>query len=167
VLERRSDAHRVTATLIEADPRNAARATDHVNRLHLSTVEVRCTDAGVSGAYLGAVPADLVLLCGIFGNITDDDVRRTIAATPQLCNEGAVVVWTRHRREPDLTPRIREWFREHGFAEEHFEAPDHAMYSVGVHRFIGSPSPPGCWASPVHLRPVAATATQRHHARAH
>ena len=67
-------------------------------------------------------------------------MNRTIAATPQLCNENAVVIWTRHRQDPDLTPRIREWFREHGFEEEHVEAPDHAIYSVGVHRFVGVPS---------------------------
>ena len=141
VMEGRSDANRVTATLIEADARNATRATNHITRLDLSTVEVRCTDAGTSNAYLGAVPADLVLLCGIFGNITDDDVHRTVAATPQLCKQNAVVIWTRHRQDPDLTPRIREWFREHGFEEEHFDAPDHAIYSVGVHRFVGAPEP--------------------------
>ena len=141
VLEGRSDANRVTATLIEADARNATRATDHITRLDLSNIEVRFTDAGISNAYLGAVPVDLVLLCGIFGNIADDDVHRTIAVTPQLCNQNAVVIWTRHRQDPDLTPRIREWFREHGFVEEHFDAPDHAMYSVGVHRFGGVPEP--------------------------
>ncbi|MDI6908933.1 SAM-dependent methyltransferase [Nocardioides sp.] len=141
VLEDRTDAGRVTATLIEADVRNAARATEHVVRLNLSSIEVRCTDAGTSNAYHRAVPADLVLLCGIFGNIADDDVQRTIAATPQLCNENAVVIWTRHRRDPDLTPHIREWFRGHGLEEEHFDAPDHAAYSVGVHRFVGEPKP--------------------------
>jgi hypothetical protein len=141
VLEDRSDANRVTATLIEADTRNATRATDHIDRLNLSNVEVRCTDAGSGNAYLGAVPADLVLLCGIFGNIADNDVHRTIAATSQLCNQDAVVIWTRHRQDPDLTPRIRKWFREHGFEEEHFDAPDHAIYSVGVHRLVGVPKP--------------------------
>lgn len=42
---------------------------------------------------------------------------------------------------PDLTPHVREWFRGHGFEEEHFDAPDHAAYSVGVHRFVGEPKP--------------------------
>ena len=141
VLGARSDANRVRATLLEADKRNATRAADHISRLGLANIEVRCTDAGTSSAYLGTVPADLLLLCGIFGNITDEDVHRTIAATPQLCNQNAVVIWTRHRQHPDLTPRIRQWFREHGFQEEHFDAPDHASYSVGVHRFVGKPSP--------------------------
>ncbi len=41
VLERRNDASRVTATLLEADPRNAELATQHINRLGLRTIEVR------------------------------------------------------------------------------------------------------------------------------
>jgi hypothetical protein len=141
VLEGRKDANRVTATLIEADARNAQRATDHIVRTGLTNVQVRCTDAGTGNAYLGAAPADLVLLCGIFGNIADEDVHRTIAATPQLCDRNARVIWTRHRQAPDLTPRIRQWFRQHRFEEEHFDAPDHAIYSVGVHRFMGVPEP--------------------------
>lgn len=141
MLEGRNDASRVTATLIEADTRNAQRARDHIARLNLPDIDVRCTDAGTGRAYVGAAPADLVLLCGIFGNIADEDVRRTIAATPQLCNRQARVIWTRHRQEPDLTPRIRNWFREHGFEEERFDAPGHAIYSVGVHRFVGVPQP--------------------------
>lgn len=141
VLHGRPDAHRVRATLLEADPRNTSRATELVSRLGLSDIEVRCTDAGVSTAYAGAVPADLVLLCGIFGNVTEADVYRTIAAASQFCNTGAHVIWTRHRRDPDLTPQIRDWFREHGFAEQDFVAPEHALYSVGVHRFLGDPQP--------------------------
>lgn len=42
--------------------------------------------------YADAVPADLVLLCGIFGNIPDADVQATVRAAPQLCAPGAEVV---------------------------------------------------------------------------
>ncbi len=132
---------RVTATLLEADPRNAQRAMARISRLGLSNIEVRCTDAGTSNAYAGTVPADLVLLCGIFGNIDDDDVHGTIASAPQLCKTNALVIWTRHRGDPDLTPLVRAWFSEHGFREEGFVAPEHAIYSVGVHRFLGEPTP--------------------------
>ena len=40
-------------------------------------------------AYAGAVPADIVVLVGIFGNISDDDLWRLIDASPQLCAPGA------------------------------------------------------------------------------
>ncbi len=136
VLAARDDAHRVRATLIESDPGNAAAARQAAPR----GVAVVRADAGRLASYAGAVPADLVLLAGVFGNI-GDDVRRTIEALPQLCAAGATVIWTRTRRPPDLTPAVRGWFDAAGFAEQAFEAPGDVLFSVGVHRFTGTPRP--------------------------
>ncbi|HET8559552.1 MAG TPA: class I SAM-dependent methyltransferase [Marmoricola sp.] len=140
VLEGRPDAARVRGTLVETDPRSTAAARARIGRLSLA-LDVRETDAGVSDAYAGGAPADLVLLCGIFGNISDDDVARTIAFAPQLCRPGALVLWTRHRRAPDLTPRIRGWFTAAGFAEVGFTAPGDGLWSVGACRYDGPPTP--------------------------
>ncbi len=84
-----------------------------------ATSRLRCTagstgrllraDAGDLTAYAKAVPADLVLMAGVFGNISDADVRRTIGAFPQLCADGATVIWTRTRRAPDLTLTGQAW----------------------------------------------------------
>ncbi|MFC7244671.1 SAM-dependent methyltransferase [Catellatospora aurea] len=142
VLARRPDAARVRATLIEYDPRNAAAARAEAGRLGLS-VTVACADAGLTESYADAVPADLVLFAGVFGNIGDADVRRTVAALPRLCAPGATVIWTRTRRAPDLTPSIRAWFAEAGFAETVFHAPDDVLFSVGVHRLAAAPRPLG------------------------
>jgi hypothetical protein len=51
------------------------------------------------------------------------------------------VLWTRHRKEPDLTPRIRGWFAAAGFDEEDFTTPEHGIWSVGAHRYTGPPAP--------------------------
>ena len=138
VLGERPDADRVSAVLVELDPALAARARESARGLPAS-VEVRTADAAASDEYRGAVPADLVLLCGIFGNIDDDDIHETIKAAPQLCAPGAEVVWTRHRRRPDRTHDIRRWFAETGFEEVAFVAPDDDAWSVGVHRLVGEP----------------------------
>jgi len=140
VLAERPDADRVSALLVEYDGRLVADARAAAQGLP-ATVEVREGDAADSDAYADAVPADLVLLCGIFGNVSDDDVRTTIAAAPQLCSPGAEVVWTRHRGEPDLTPSIRGWFAEAGFEEVAFVAPADAQWSVGVARLVAEPRP--------------------------
>lgn len=139
VLSARPDSARVEATLVELDPGNAARA--EAAAAGLDGVTVRVEDAGVSDAFRDAVPADLVLLAGVFGNVSDQDVLRTVRTLPQLCASGATVLWTRHRREPDLTPAIRSWLAETGFAELAFDAPDDVLFGVGVHRFEGSPEP--------------------------
>ena len=140
VLSRRTDAARVTALLIEYDAGLAARARAAAAALP-ATVEVRQADAARSDVYADAVPADLVLLCGIFGNVSDADVRATVEAASELCAPGAEVVWTRHRHDPDLTPSIRDWFADSGFEEVAFVAPDGEHWSVGVHRLVAEPRP--------------------------
>jgi hypothetical protein len=140
VLAGRPDADRVTATLLEFDARNVQRARQFALSAGLVNVTVRHVDAGQSEAYLGAVPADLVLLCGIFGNLADDDVQQLIQATPQFCRPGATVIWTRHSGSPDLTPTIRSWFREAGFDERAFAAPADAIFTVGCEEYRGEPT---------------------------
>jgi putative methyltransferase len=137
VLRDRSDSDRVTATLLEYDEANVARARSAA--AEFPTIEVRQVDAGQTASYEGAVPADLLLMAGIFGNISDEDIRTTIEALPGLCTPGALVIWTRYRGTPDLTPAIRSWFAAAGFTEESFHAPEDHEIGVGSHRYTGPP----------------------------
>lgn len=129
----------VRARLVELDPALAARARQRAAAAALEGVDVICSDAAVSDVYAGAVPAELVLVCGVFGNIGDADLRRTIEALPQLCARNATVVWTRHRRAPDRTPSVRRWFTASGFEERAFDSPGPNHWSVGRHAFGGEP----------------------------
>ena len=97
-------------------------------------------DAAVTDVYAGAVPAELVLACGIFGNVSDDDVKRTVGSMPSFCSRGATVIWTRHRRAPDLTPAVRGWFADAGFRERAFESPGSGSWAVGVHEYLFDPT---------------------------
>ena len=142
VLDQRADAGRIHATLIESDPRNVRAARAAATAARLANVEVRQADAGDLTSYRGAAPADLVLMAGVFGNISDLHVQRTIAALPHLCRPGATMIWTRSRRTPDLTATIRAWFTHAGFTEHAFEAPEDVLFSVGVHRLTRTPQPP-------------------------
>jgi hypothetical protein len=125
----------VRARLVELDERNVAAAREVAS----SRVEVVAGDAALSDAYLGGVPADVVLICGVFGNVSDSDVERTVRLAPQLCAPGATVIWTRHRRAPDLTPSVRRWFVEARFEEVSFDAPPESAAAVGVARYAGAP----------------------------
>ncbi len=126
----------VTAILVELDARNAATARERAAEAGLTAaVEVRQADAGLVAVFADALPADVLLLCGIFGNVADSDIQRTATAAALLCRPGGTVIWTRHRREPDLTPRLRSWFADAGFEEVAFERPPtERLTSVGVHR---------------------------------
>jgi hypothetical protein len=128
----------VTAVLVEYDSHNATVATDRISAAGLTGVEVREADAGVPANYADVLPADVLMLCGIFGNVSDEDVRRTTLAAATMCAPGATVIWTRHRRPPDLTPQLRAWFKAAGFAEVAFEPlPTAPLLSVGAARWPG------------------------------
>jgi hypothetical protein len=130
----------VAARLVELDPTNAALAAETAAAAGLEGVEVVTGDAALTDAYEGAVPAELVLACGVFGNIPDADVERTIDALPQLCAPDATIVWTRGRRPPDLVPTVCGWFAERGF-EQRWLSDLTDPFAVGVHRYRGAPAP--------------------------
>jgi hypothetical protein len=134
---RRAD---VRARLVELDPRNVAVARAAARAAGLDRVEVVEGDAGLVGEYVGLVPADLVLACGVFGNLSDADVEHTVAACATLCREGGTVVWTRHRGEPDRVPATCAWFEGHGFERLFLTAPE-LGFGVGTHRLTREPTP--------------------------
>jgi hypothetical protein len=134
-------AHDVRALMVELDEGNVTVARTLAAEAGLPGVTSVVGDASLTEAYAEAVPADLVLMCGVFGNISDADIERTISLLPGFCTPGATVVWTRHRRAPDATPVVREWFAAAGFEELSFVAPEDAVFAVGVHRLVADPAP--------------------------
>jgi hypothetical protein len=125
----------VSALLVELDPMNAASARDGAAAAGLTSVQVREADAGVVASFADGLPADVLMLCGIFGNVSDEDIRQTATAAAAMCAAGGTVIWTRHRRPPDLTGQIRSWFSAAGLDELAFDEPETAtLTGVGVHR---------------------------------
>jgi hypothetical protein len=53
------------------------------------------------------------------------------------------VIWTRHRRPPDLTPAVRNWFAGSGFEELSFDTDLEVPFGVGTHKLVGEPQPYG------------------------
>jgi len=131
----------VFGVLVEWDEHNVNQATAALRASGLHGIKAIRADASDTDAYRDMPRADLLLLCGIFGNVSDDDVANTIAHAASLCRPGAFIIWTRHRRAPDLTPRIRGWFSEAGLEEVSFESPGEDSFSVGMHRLLGAPAP--------------------------
>jgi len=127
----------VRARLVEADGVNVAAARAAAG----PEVEVVEGDAGTTDACAGAVPADVLLLCGIFGNVGDADVRRTLLALPMLLAPGGTVLWTRSRHAPDLTPTMRGWQAEVGVEQVAFVAEPGQGWSVGAGVLRGPAQP--------------------------
>jgi hypothetical protein len=127
----------VRAVLVEANHRLAEEARGAAAEAGLAQVEVREADAAAVASFADALPADVLLLCGIFGNVSDEDVKRTVEASAAMCTPGATVLWTRHRLPPDLTPQVRAWFAASGFEELAFDAPESSMLiGLGANRLL-------------------------------
>lgn len=138
-----SERRDVVGRLVELDPELAGRARAHAAALGLSDLEVRVGDAAETTLYAGAVPADLVLACGVFGNISDADIERTLKALPMFTAPGGTVIWTRHRRAPDVTVSIRRWLEEAGFENTAYDPVPESdtLGTVGVAVFRGQTQP--------------------------
>ncbi|MEU6259062.1 class I SAM-dependent methyltransferase [Streptomyces sp. NPDC047043] len=130
--------HDVRARLVELDERNVAAARRAAEAAGLPGVEVVVGDAASTDHYPDLAPADLVLLCGVLGNITDADVERVLDHCTQLCRTGGTVVWTRNRKAPDLVPQVCAWLEERGFERQWVSDPGFVQ-AVGAHRYTGKP----------------------------
>jgi len=130
----------VSALLVEADATNAALARERAAAAGLGGVRVREADASMVASFADVLPADVLLLSGIFGNIGDADIKRTVDAAAALCADGATVIWSRHRRPPDVTVQMRAWLAANGFEEVAFDALEtEFLTGVGVHRLARPP----------------------------
>ena len=148
VLAERPDANRVRVTLLEVDPEIARVARAAAEALGRGRVEVRAVDAGSTDAYVGAASADVVLLVGIFGNISDEDIERTLAAAPQLCRTGASVLWSRGLRGEETNDGLRDLVARVGLIETAYaESPpegdpqEHDRAALGSARYDGPEEP--------------------------
>jgi ubiquinone/menaquinone biosynthesis C-methylase UbiE len=134
----------VSALLVELDPALAAFARERAVAAGAGVAErIRVVEGDASQChwYADDVPADVVLVCGVFGNISAVDITRTIQAMRGFCVPGGHVVWTRHRLPPDATPGIRAEFAAAGFTELGFEAPQGTVMTIGLHRLDGETRP--------------------------
>jgi hypothetical protein len=131
----------VVGRLVELDPRNVDAARAAVADAGLTGLEVLEADAADTDAYVGAVPADVVLACGIFGNITDEEVERTIRFLPSLCAPGAWAIWTRAPRGDDVLERIDGWFVDAGFESRGVVVGKGDIFGAGAAVYRGDPEP--------------------------
>ena len=123
--------------LVEIDRGNVDAARAAISEAGIPALEVVEGDAGQSDAYMGASPADLVLACGIFGNVTDEDVKTTVEFMPALCAPGAWVIWTRGPRGDGILDRIQNWFSDVGFEPRALVVGEGDLFGVGAAQFQG------------------------------
>jgi amino acid adenylation domain-containing protein len=135
----------VTVTLLDHDAESIARGRATANEAGLGQqLRFIQADATLARNYLGATPADLVLLSGFLGHLPHQDVPRLIENLPMLCKKGGCVIWNRHlliHQGREQVPAIREFFRKSSFAEVHYTTTGTDGFAVGRVRFDGQVLP--------------------------
>jgi hypothetical protein len=122
----------VTGVLVEREPVLADRAVHSARDSGLDNVEVRCADAGDPASFRDQLPVDVLLLCGVFGNIDPSTVHDVVYRVPAMVVPGGSVIWTRGSHgAADHRPQVRRWFEEAGIPEISFDGPP-ATFGVGV-----------------------------------
>jgi hypothetical protein len=140
VLSSRASGGRVGAVLVELDSELADRAVAAAKLADLPKVEVRCADAGDPASFRDVLPVEVLMLCGIFGNVEHNTVRGIAQAVPAMVTRDGYVIWTRGGGEPvDHRPEVRRFFTQAGLPEVSFDG-EPETYGVGVNQVtIASP----------------------------
>lgn len=137
--------HDVAATLID----NHAPSLDRGRALASEAgvagqIEFVCADATLAGSYLGSVPADVIIISGVLGHVSDAWLPRFLGNLPMLCQEGGSVIWNRHQvvnRGAEHVRLIQQILRARDFHEVHFEATSPTGFAVSRARFRGTAQP--------------------------
>jgi hypothetical protein len=130
----------VQARLIELNPHLVERGRATAQLLGLTKqIEYLHADATISSNYVGAVPADIVIVCGVFGNLANEvELQRLLKNLSFLSKKGTFVIWTRgHSHGIPYSEIVRKYMRESEFEEVDFRLTATGDMGVGIHRYIG------------------------------
>jgi hypothetical protein len=100
-------------------------------------------DATLASSYKGMVPADLVLVCGVFGHVVKEDLPKLIQSLGYMCKTGGYVIWTRHAKAWDgesHVPLINQLFEQARFEQISFSVTEEGASCIGTNRFLGQPA---------------------------
>ena len=139
-LENHPRAKDVHARLVELNPQLVERGRATIESLGLAKqIEFINGDATISSNYVGAVPADIVIVCGVFGNLADEaELNRLLGNLSFLSKQGAFAIWTRgHSNGIPYSETVRIFLRESGFEEVNFKLTATGDMGVGIHRYLG------------------------------
>lgn len=134
----------VYGRLVELNPQLADRGKASVESAGLSNqLEFINGDASNSSNYIGVVPADIIIVCGIFGNLADEaELRRLISNLPVLAKKGSFALWTRgHSDGIAYSDTVRRVFQENQFEEVNFQLTLTGDMGVGIHRYLSEGLP--------------------------
>jgi SAM-dependent methyltransferase len=129
----------VNAWLVELDRSSVATGERRAAAAGLeSRVRFLNADATVYCTYQGIAPADVVLVCGVWGHVPDTDRAPLVQALARLCKPGGTVIWTRGA-SPGLVRyhEIKSHFDSSRWQKIRFSLTPDKTWAVATHRYCG------------------------------
>ncbi|QLE58357.1 class I SAM-dependent methyltransferase family protein [Nostoc sp. TCL26-01] len=139
VLQNHPRINDVYARLVELNPQLVERGRATIESLGLGKqIEFINDDATLATNYVGAVPADIVIVCGVLGHVVNEELDRLINNLSFLSKPGAFVIWTRgHSNGIPYSDNVRKILSASGFEEINFQLTATGDMAVGIHRYLG------------------------------
>ncbi|MBW4687942.1 MAG: class I SAM-dependent methyltransferase family protein [Komarekiella atlantica HA4396-MV6] len=130
----------VYARLVELNPQLVERGRATIESLGLTKqIEFINGDATLANNYVGAVPADIAIACGVLGHVAEKiELNRLIKNLSFLSKRGAFFIWTRgHSDGISYSDNVRKILSASGFEKVNFKLTATGNMAVGLHRYLG------------------------------
>jgi hypothetical protein len=86
----------ISASLVEINPALVGQGNAALEQYGLkSQVQFLEADATLAATYESIAPVDVLVVCGVFGNVRDSSLESMIRNLACLCRSKAMMVWTR------------------------------------------------------------------------
>jgi hypothetical protein len=131
----------VTAWLVESNRQSVAIGVRHAASAGLEkTVNFLCGDATLYVTYKDLAPADIVLVCGVWGHVAANQRAQLVAGIASLCKPDAAVIWTRGL-VPNMSrlQEIQSHFAGLAWNNVRVSSTPDQRWAVATYRYSGPP----------------------------
>ena len=142
VLSSHQRRHDVSAWLIEQDRQSVLDGMGRAARVGLAnTVTFLNDDATDYATYQRIVPADIVLLCGVWGHVPASERVLLVRALTTLCKARGMVIWTRGiSKGLERLHEIQAMFATSSWEQSRVSFTSDKKWAVVIHRYLGLPN---------------------------
>jgi Putative methyltransferase len=132
----------VSACLVELNGKSVALGIGRAREAGLEkSVSFVHGDATTFATYQHIAPADIVLVCGVWGHVRAGDRGQLVSSLASLCRAGGAVVWSRGVSQGmRRLHAIQSLFAESLWETERLSVTSDKRWAVVTARFLGPPS---------------------------
>ena len=134
----------VRAWLVELNGESIEAGMDRASKAHLeNSVRFLSQDATDYATYRQIAPANIILVCGVWGHVPADERPQLVQGLSTLCAPGGMVVWTCGALRGMARPRaIQSLFRGPAWEEVRVSVTLDTTWLVATHRYAGPRAEP-------------------------